>query len=464
MANDKVKVPCPAVAVGETCESSSRKKPNHILNEGPYIACKAKAQRALAKRKGGDNGIDNPSRDFAFHDTSFEYTDSGARIRPDGSLDFSDMKYKERLKSLEEEIRTGIDQVCIDQESYDQYLDFMHTCYNYSYGNQILIQRQMRFDKNATPESRYKTAKQWQALGYEVNAKFPTYLRQPARMISVDKKDKNGNVIIGSNGKPEKDRVPIGFKGYETFGSHDVYPAPPVSPLVAYFRKIKERTDIEDSATLRRDLEQVAKDNRIDIIYASPSALKKSFNSLSGGVYGFAAKNLWYREDLANDYKYKIVINKDLPDASVTSTLAHEMGHIMCGHIPDPADNFKGPIVIVPKEGKVYDADGNEIIREKRDRREEEFEAQSFAYAIARNYGLDNSDESFAYLKSWNIENPDKAHRCLERMNRGIGRFYESLEKSLTGTSEVEEQKKANEINKEAAMKRRAEKKAKEGK
>lgn len=462
MANDKVKVPCPAVAVGETCESSSRKKPNHILNEGPYLACKAKAQRALAKRKGGDDGIDNPSQDFVSHDTSFEYTDSGAKIRPDGSLDFSDMKYKDRLKSLEEEIRAGIDQVCIDQESYNQYLDFMHTCYNYSYGNQILIQRQMRFDKNATPESRYKTAKQWQALGYEVNAKFPTYLRQPAKMITVDKKDKKGNVIIGPDGKPEKERIPMGFKSYETFGSHDVYPAPPVNPLVAYFRKQKERTDIEDSTALRQDLEKVAEDNGIKIIYASPSDLKNSFNSISGGTYGFAQKNIGYHEEFANDHKYRIVINKDLPDASVTSTLAHEVGHIICGHIPDPADDNKGPIIIVPKEGKVYDADGNEIIREKRDRHEEEFEAQSFAYAIGRNYGLDNSDESFTYLKAWNIENPDKAHKCLERMSRGLGKFYESLEKSLTGTSEVEEQERINKINKEAAMKRRAEKKAKE--
>lgn len=438
---------CPLYNLGRPCLSGSTKKiPRHQKGSASQKACQKKYEELLGAGhlplEQGNNPLHLTS-DSSNNSSRSGGNESEVRVREDGTTDFSKMKYKKQLEAMREHIDEQIGKFSIDRESYVKYLQFQSTLYSYSYGNQMLIHSQQRFDPNADASSVYRTEAQWKADGYEVNTTSPTFLRRPASVLKGKVEyDEDGDEIVDENGNPITNDKVLTFSSYKTYGSHDVYPAPPISPMQAYYRKQKERTDIEDSEALRQDLHNVAQEHDIEIMYKSPSEFKTSYRNrttLSGGVYGFATKN-------SITGKNMIVINKEMAPSSVTSTLAHEMGHILCGHLDDEDSDYS----------KIHD------------RKNMEFEAESFAYAVCKNYDLDTSDASFGYLKNWMDANGEKdeekvkennkeIHRSLEKMTRALGKYYSTLEKQVTGTNEIERKKEINEKNKEEAKKKREE-------
>ena len=89
--------------------------------------------------------------------------------------------------------------------------------------------------------------------------------------------------------------------------------------------------------------------------------------------------------------EHAVVVRSDVDDAQAVKTLAHELGHVL---LHDPADFPAGPT------GRCRGA--------------EEVEAESVAYLIAAEHGLDTSGYTFAYVAAWANQAGDLEHTLRE--------------------------------------------------
>ena len=96
-------------------------------------------------------------------------------------------------------------------------------------------------------------------------------------------------------------------------------------------------------------------------------------------------------------------VRDDVDDAQAVKTLAHELGHIECGHVVDMA---------------TY-----RICRDQC-----EVEAESVAYIIAAAHGLDASSYTFAYVAGWAGGDITKVRAAAETVTRASRTILAALE------------------------------------
>jgi len=96
-------------------------------------------------------------------------------------------------------------------------------------------------------------------------------------------------------------------------------------------------------------------------------------------------------------------VRDDVDDAQAVETLAHELGHIECGHVADMA---------------TY-----RICRDQC-----EVEAESVAYVIAAAHGLDASGYTFAYVAGWAGGDITKVKAAAETVTRAARTILAALE------------------------------------
>ena len=318
---------------------------------------------------------------------------------------------------MSEEVTKGIEELAIDEDKFKEHIDFMRSGYSYSYKNQLLLRLQGK-------QGVCRTFKQWKKEGYQVKkGSKGASLFRPS-MVWVEKKDKNGNVILDKNGKPEKEPK---FTGkYVVYGGvfsqndlDDSVKEYPKNPLVSYLDEYMQRDDITYNQAMDDHLRMVAKDMNIPITQKNPNEDR----TLSSGAYAYARKT---------SQGYEIVLSSEGKPHALTYNLAHEMGHILCGHLDKEEDSRN--------------------YHDRNDRSEQETEAEMVAYAIARDYGLDTDNSAFAYLKSWTMK-PDRSHdnekieKALSKVSKGLNKYYSSLEKVVTGKNESEIRNNANTKN-----------------
>lgn len=377
---------------------------------------------------GAQSGGSVPEMDLS----NFEYSQvSDARVNDDDTMDFSKLKGKDRTKAMQEEILEGMNKIVQDPQEYLEYLNFISNSYGYSWRNSMLIRMQKPGASNC------KTYKQWSALGYQVKkgSKSASVLRP--LLVPRDKaKSHSHGRDLGSSQKSRElgtlneDLVMVGYSSYNVFDVSDLDESvkePPKSAIQKHIDDYKKR-DIPDNEAMRKDLLTIADSLGVNVKYAT----KDSDRVIASGAGGYVEKSS------DSDYEYNIIIDGDAKDNLKTRTLAHEMSHIMCGHLE--GDNLEA------YRTTLYDKDRGDM----------ECEAEALTYMISKDYGLDNEDFGHAYLKSWAMSGNEKdsngvtgeakIKKAMQGVQKGCNLYYSTLEKIVSG-------KNRDEINQEAREK-----------
>ncbi len=84
--------------------------------------------------------------------------------------------------------------------------------YNYSFLNQIRLMMQGIHEPVATYN-------RWQELGRQVRKSSKAKVVLAPIIVNRERKDTNGNVVLGSDGKPSKGQVLVGFRDSRTITS-----------------------------------------------------------------------------------------------------------------------------------------------------------------------------------------------------------------------------------------------------
>lgn len=239
---------------------------------------------------------------------------------------------------VKEHLEKGIE-TYLDSETYKNFLSFLKTMNNYSQKNMRLLLAQL---PTATMVA---SAGEWKKRG-----RFPKKGTKAIRIYSPVfeyQKDKDGNFLKDDNGlkiptgKIEKWYFAPVFDVSQTQGRE--LPKP-IYELTENFKEPKHFLSIF---------------NAIKKCTTAPISLQEISRE---GVKGF------YNHDT-----HSIVIRKGMNQYQTLKTEIHEVVH------------------------SILHQKNSELIS----REQKEFEAESVAYIVCKNYGVDTSDYSFGYLSSW---------------------------------------------------------------
>lgn len=417
---------CP---LGEKCpnyKKGSSKIPQHDPNRMTYKMHKDISEGKMnvpVDQSTGHTAIDwIPEADLQQSDNS------SAVIAPDGSVSFAKMSFNPKdkesvanyISEMNAEIEAGIDTIVSDPEKMAEYLSFAAKGYGYSFRNTMLIALQKPTGGNV-----FKTAKQWEAEGYKIASGASGARVYRPNTFTIYKKDEDGKYILDENGKRIIEGIGNrGYSIYSVFGDRDLDASvkqPPEHPLVSHMNRYQNDTSIKDNTAMKEDLETVAQEHGIEIEYLT----KDNDPSIAGGASGYTRKD-------PESGKVKIVLSSDIAPHAQTTTLAHELGHVFAGHHEDDRD-----------------------YKDLHQRSDMETEAEVFAYAVAKEYGLDVGEGTFAYLKSWKRkdgEEKKQVERSFAKVTAAMETYFSSLEKSVTGTNQNEKRQESNKKNKEARL------------
>jgi len=257
---------------------------------------------------------------------------------------------RDRLSGLHEQISDGV-AALVESQGWRAMLDTAAKFHTYSLGNLLLIGAQA---PQATRVAGFRT---WQSLGRQV------------------RKGERGIAILAPciyRPKAADQAEPAAPAGQEPATSCSGGAAPNVGgKQVRGFRAVHVF-----------DVAQTGGDPLPDVAPAlltgqAPAGL---WDDLAGQVtgYGYALE----RGECAGANGYTdptrrvVRVRDDIDDAHAVKTLAHELGHLECGHVKDL------PTYLTCR-GRC------------------EVEAESVAYVVAAAHGLDASGYSFAYVAGW---------------------------------------------------------------
>ena len=205
--------------------------------------------------------------------------------------------------------------------------------YNYSFLNQVRLMMQGTFEPVAT-------YKRWQELGRQVRKGSKAKVVLAPVMVSRDAKDGSGNIVIGTDGKPRKRQILVGFRESRTvFGFSDT-----------------EGDDLLSVQLPDWDTDTALAVLEIDCV---------AFNMVNGNVQGFS---------FVDDNGRHLALN---PTAAYpVKTMLHELAHLVLGHCKAGDNAHRGLA---------------------------EFEAEAAAYLAAKELELIAWDpaESRAYIQRW---------------------------------------------------------------
>lgn len=218
--------------------------------------------------------------------------------------------------------------------------------------------------------------------------------------------------------RPEASRV-AGFRSWQDMGRYVKAGEHGIRIFVPCIYKVKpeptaEGEPVEDGEA-KRVLRGFTLGYVFDVSQTEGKALPEAVERLGASAGGVELYNLALKaspvptaeEDTAiNGYYHveekRIVIKTDSPSEQKAKTMIHEMAHA------------------------VYHMDAEKA--KEHDREEQELIAESVAYIVCREYGLDSSGYSFGYMASWNGE-PDKMQKIAGRVHDIAGWIMGEMEK-----------------------------------
>ena len=278
-------------------------------------------------------------------------------------------------KFLKEHLERGIENY-LDSDTYKKFLSCFSSFNDYSQKNMRLLLAQL---PTATMVAK---ASDWKNLG-----RFPSKGTKALRIYGPNpeyKKDEEGNYLKDDKGK----KIPTGnIAGWKLVPVFDVSQThgkelpKPIYELTENFKEPKHFLSIfnavKSCTTASISLQEISRE----------------------GVRGF------YNRDT-----HSIVIRKGMNQYQTLKTEIHEVAHSL---LHQKASEF------ISKEQK-------------------EFEAESVAYIVCQNYGVDTSDYTFAYLSSWTnkgerIADFENSLKTITNTAREIiKKIYKELSQELT--------------------------------
>lgn len=273
-------------------------------------------------------------------------------------------------------------------EIYKNYLKTMSKFTTYSKRNIDLIFRQ---NPNATAVATYQD---WQK-------KFGRYVKKGEKGITILAprtgvyKDEKGEPILDEN---NKEKTYTYFKKWTVFDVSQTEGKELPRPLYNLEKEVEGYFNIYKAINI------YAKSNNVDIEF-------KELNNNINGVY--------YPND------NKIYIQKGLSEAQAIKTLLHELAHAILHK------NLE-----VTKNSYEYNLG--------------ELEAESIAYVISNYFGIDTSEYSFGYLKSYMIDRTDYTDLdiVIENIHKQAKEITLKIEYNLNKIKAQNENKLENKLNK----------------
>ncbi len=251
----------------------------------------------------------------------------------------------ERLAELHEQITDGV-AALVDSDAWRAMLDTAAKFHTYSLGNVLLIALQA---PQATRVAGFRT---WKSLGRQVRKGerglailAPCTYRPKTSSKAGD--DEPGQDERGGEAAPTGGKQVRGFRVVHVFdvAQTDGEPLPDVAP-----------------ALLTGQAPAGLWDNLASQVTGHGYTLERGDCAGAGGY---------------TDPTRRVVrVRDDVDDAQAVKTLAHELGHIECGHVEDL------PTYVTCRDRC-------------------EVEAESVAYVVAAAHGLDASGYTFAYVAGW---------------------------------------------------------------
>lgn len=248
---------------------------------------------------------------------------------------------QEILDTLEK----GIQNV-YNSDNWKQFLAFSSKFHKYSYNNRLLIAMQ---NPNA---SRVASMTTWNELGRKVikgqGALGIKILAPKTFTVEVHKTDNNGNKMYNPDGTPIIEKVKK-ISGFTPVSVYDVTQTEgkPIPQLLSELDGMCERKD---------DILAVLK----EIVHPVPI----EFEKITNGAKGFFESN-----------RKRIVINEEMSDEQTIKTAIHEVAHCLL-HSTGSSQEFA-------------------------ERDIKEIQAESVAYTVCKELGIDTTDYSFTYVASW---------------------------------------------------------------
>lgn len=272
----------------------------------------------------------------------------------------------EKITAMQAEIETAVDSLR-DDEQWRRHLDMMSTFHTYSFSNQMLIAIQR---PDATHVAGFQA---WKKLGKPVN-KGEKGISILAPKV-VKKRDKNGDEILDDNGKPQK--VVVGFTSATVFDVAQTGGDP--------------LPDVDTSMNLSEDPPEGYTDDLEDAIRSQGYEVR--YEKIPGGAYGYTRSS--------NGTKV-VVIDEDSTVGTRATTLAHELGHIMCGHMEED------------RKGEYHTGHGGK-------RGSMEVEAESFAYTLSRINGMQTHIEPASkYIAGWETQEPESLQKIGDTLAKAV--------------------------------------------
>lgn len=273
---------------------------------------------------------------------------------------------KERVDAFMEELGNAVEGLAEDQ-NYLHYLNTMSKFHRYSMNNQLLIQMQY---PSATRVAGFN---KWKEMGRSVKKGEKAISILAPRTISVEAKDKDGNLIYGENGKPVKRPQVVG-----------------VTPVPVFDISQTEGEDLPDVMTISEEPPAGLIDDLEGAVAAAGFTLSYS-NDMPAGTRGYTT----------TDGSKQIVLRDNLSEGMKARVLAHELGHVAAGHL-DRHDEY-------------HQGHGGQ-------RGQMEIEADSIAYVMLRSNGMstDAGTASAAYVRGWGAKNPGQLKECAETVSKAV--------------------------------------------
>lgn len=306
-----------------------------------------------------------------------------------------DEQKKNQLKEVTERLEQGIKDV-YESNRYKEYLKFMGRFHHYSVNNSILIMLQ---NPDASLVAGYKS---WQTKfkrqvrkgekGISILAPTPYKIKINEEVKDPDTKqpvlDADGNPVLA-----EKEITLQRFRVVKVFDVSQTVGEP--LPLLA-----EELTgDVANYPLLFRSIEDI-----------SPVPVTiEDFPGLAKGYF--------------SPIDQKIVIKEGMSQVQSIKTLIHEVAHAV---LHDDKD--------LPLEQKVS-------------RRTGEVEAESVAFIIGDQFGIDSSDYSFEYLASWSSGKELKELKeSLDTIQKTASQLIEDITHRFNELHKEQEQRLAEEM------------------
>ena len=298
---------------------------------------------------------------------------------------------EKEVNNLLEKANEGIEKCFTSPEHFKELISYMSKFYNYSFRNTFLIQEQF---KGALAVGSYAF---WKEKGFTVEKGIKILV--PNRLSDYFINSKGEEVKLSKATPEEKRLIEQGEievrKGKLIFNQGYVFEVSQTNAKAKDLPKIFPGRwldgEVNNYDLMYKAMENIA--NKIGVRIIEP---KEELGSVKGVSYPLTKE---------------VALNPRNTQLQNVKTLIHELAHAKL-HTMETRDNYTT--------------------------NEKEFQAEMSAYAVCSYFGLDTSEYSFRYIKSWteNVELKDK-EKLINEVRETVKEYIEIIEETLINSNSL---------------------------